>query len=402
MAALLHDIGHLPFSHSGEEATAKFSEKRDMDQDIEADENENPNEELNWWRPTKVKLHEKLSRLVVERWGDLIKIFEKYNIDYEEVGRIITGSSDLYKTLLLHSELDADRLDYLLRDSSFLGVSYGNIELDHIISMINCGLVGGDPIIGVSSKGIHAVEHYILARYFMYSQIVFYPKIWFLEFLLKEIYTYMIECSDPDFHVFSEDELIDIICNNKYHDFYDFNDHLLYYKMRLLHDKLQKTVNDISSKEFIINEHIKLILSGQIPEPLLLGKTLINESDNHKVKAFEKEVKQKLITLCNDFGIPLHALAFGFPSTKPTKIQGRYPTGEALPDDAEEAIKIIYPDGSIKLFIHDHSTVLLHLAEMRLQCFYVFGNPLILNKLEINVDKLKDSLKKVINMELIF
>ena len=196
--------------------------------------------------------------------------------------------------------------------------------------------------------------------------------------------------------------LINIISSNDYHKFYDFNDHFLFYKMRLLHDELQKEYyNKYDTREFIINEHIKLILSAQIPDPLLVKKAFVDDNAGKKVNPFRRELSRKIPDICEKYGIPVEALAWGFPAAKPTKLRGKYTVGEAAPDDArEEAIRIIYPDNKIQFFIQDPATVLSDMADKQLQCFYLFVNPLILNKMKIDVDEFKRSILKEINLDL--
>jgi hypothetical protein len=84
---------------------------------------------------------------------------------------------------LVTSQLDCDRLDYLMRDSYFTGASYGKIDLDRIVMAM-----GYDPVsqqLVVIRKGMAAVEHYLLVRYLMYAQVYNHPKniasAWILE-----------------------------------------------------------------------------------------------------------------------------------------------------------------------------------------------------------------------------
>jgi HD superfamily phosphohydrolase len=75
---------------------------------------------------------------------------------------------------LVSSQLDCDRLDYLMRDSYFTGASYGKIDLERILMAMRY-----DPVtqqLVVARKGMTAVEHYLIVRYFMYAQVYNHPK----------------------------------------------------------------------------------------------------------------------------------------------------------------------------------------------------------------------------------
>ncbi len=75
---------------------------------------------------------------------------------------------------LVSSQLDCDRIDYLMRDSYFTGASYGKLDLDRIILALRF-----DPLtqqLTVARKSMAAIEHYLIVRYFMYAQVYNHPK----------------------------------------------------------------------------------------------------------------------------------------------------------------------------------------------------------------------------------
>lgn len=85
---------------------------------------------------------------------------------------------------LVSSPLDADRMDYLLRDAYYTGVNYGTIDIDRILRMLR-------PYNGrivVKESGMHAIEDYLMSRYQMYWQVYFHPVTRSSEIILRQIF----------------------------------------------------------------------------------------------------------------------------------------------------------------------------------------------------------------------
>lgn len=153
-AALLHDLGHGPFSHSIEEAF-------DMH-------------------------HEDWTCRIILGDTEVGAILRRYASDFpEKVASVIQKTYDKPIVVnLITSPLDADRMDYLLRDAYFTGVNYGTIDLDRILRMLR-------PYHGrivVKESGMHAVEDYLMSRYQMYWQIYFHPVTRSSEIILRQIF----------------------------------------------------------------------------------------------------------------------------------------------------------------------------------------------------------------------
>ena len=251
-AALLHDIGHVPLSHTGEivlrevyEENASKIRKKKVNLDAK----------ISWKDLFDVKytgdtsvLHECLSAEIVLHNKELSQIFEKSEpkVQKENIARLIVGTHPNEKlNSLLHSELDADRLDYLLRDSAFTGVGYGEVDLDYIISrlIIPTENSSDSDHICVKRSGLHTVEHYILARYFFYLQVVFNDRVRLLDLLFKDVMKYMMQNKpqrkENDWNLIKLERLIESIRSKRgtkeenLHRIYEFTDAPSVYKNAL-------------------------------------------------------------------------------------------------------------------------------------------------------------------------
>ena len=138
-AALLHDLGHGPLSHTSE---AIFDHN-----------------------------HEQWSQNLVKNYSPINSILEKYDNELpEKIGELFESKqlfSNPLKTLV-SSEIDCDRLDYLLRDSYNTGTKYGLVDLERIISGLT---FSPDDNIAIKPKGVIAIEHFLVLRNLMYRTI---------------------------------------------------------------------------------------------------------------------------------------------------------------------------------------------------------------------------------------
>jgi uncharacterized protein len=172
LAALLHDVGHSPFSHGSE--------------DLFPDTDENGR---------KFKHEEYSAAIVRDHFRSVIDDHptgQAYGIRANDIAALIEGSADARQGLfwrdLISGQMDADRMDYLLRDSHHIGVQYGNFDLGRVVGTIQA-LPGGDdhpPRLGFTEGGWHAAEALVLARYFMFTQVYFHKTRVAYDIHLKE------------------------------------------------------------------------------------------------------------------------------------------------------------------------------------------------------------------------
>ena len=158
-AALLHDLGHGPLSHTSE---------------VIFDHN-----------------HEQWSQNLVKNYSPINSILRKYDSDLpKKIGELFKSKklfSNPLKTLI-SSEIDCDRLDYLLRDSYNTGTKYGLVDLERIISGLTFAPDGN---IAIKPKGLIAIEHFLVLRNLMYRTIYNHRineiSTWILEKIISTI-----------------------------------------------------------------------------------------------------------------------------------------------------------------------------------------------------------------------
>lgn len=153
-AALLHDLGHGPFSHSFEKV---FS----LD-------------------------HEEFTKKIILEDTNVNAVLSRIASDFPlKVAQVIDKSyADKLVVSVISSQIDADRMDYLLRDAYYTGVSYGQFDMERILRVMR---PTEDQIV-IKSTGMHAVEDYIMSRYQMYWQVYFHPVTRSAEVILTKIF----------------------------------------------------------------------------------------------------------------------------------------------------------------------------------------------------------------------
>src|SRR5690625_4807461 len=140
-AALLHDLGHGPFSHS-------FEKVFKLD-------------------------HEQFTQKIILGDTSVNQILEKVEPGFSQKVADVIGKTyaDQLVVSLISSQIDADRMDYLQRDAYYTGVSYGHFDMERIFRVMR----PDDDGVVIKSTGMHAVEDYIMSRYQMYWQVYFHP-----------------------------------------------------------------------------------------------------------------------------------------------------------------------------------------------------------------------------------
>ena len=175
IAGLLHDIGHYPLSHLGEKVYMYQKPLRKPKggqpfNSLEAISGKSENEDAH---------HENIGKYVIQNRKEISNILERDNIDPVEIAKIIRAehTNSIYGQLI-HSGLDADRLDYLLRDSLHTGSKYGLVDLEYLLRSLEIKMGSNqEQWVGISEKAIHAAEHFLMARYFAYSQVTWHKTI---------------------------------------------------------------------------------------------------------------------------------------------------------------------------------------------------------------------------------
>lgn len=190
LACLLHDIGHAPLSHTTEFVMPNVSELNLPEQFQSKVNRQATHEDYT----IKIIVDSSLTK-------SFSKVIKKFDVNPSQIAELIIGetNNEDYFTVeginyfpLLHqlvsSEMDCDRMDYLLRDSYFCGVSYGKFDLDWIIDNLHQCVVDKKAYLGINQRAVATFDDFLLCRFHMFLMVYFHYKSVCLEKMLHRYF----------------------------------------------------------------------------------------------------------------------------------------------------------------------------------------------------------------------
>lgn len=295
-AALLHDVGHKPFSHA-------------LDKGIP-------------------ESHEDYAELfVLKRFYNII---EESKIDPQQVANLIQGNTDPEKpflTNLISGQFDVDKFDYLLRDSHYAGVKYGLFDLDRLLD----SLFVKDGSLVILDDGFFAAEQLITARYHMFSQVYLHKTKRAFEGMIIKVAENLIsenKIKYPSVNDLNDPEVID--------EFVKYDDAWLLEQIKTVEkDTLQKIAKDIEKRE-----PYKEVCNSEI----IRRRMGLNKQEGESIgyhNAMEENVKANL----KNIGIDENEIIFDRASSLPYKLRPYSNTADGQTDEYADIV-----------FIYDHRT----------------------------------------------
>ena len=368
VAALLHDIGHYPLSHLGESVYGYCCDNQNANEIVEMENETNNDIPLYEMASSHSKSahHEQLGKYIVTNNEEIINILQKNNLDPLEIGEIFTGeygSRNMVYTQLLHSSLDADRLDYLLRDSYQTGVKYGLVDLQYLIRLLMVvedeSLSENNKVLVCNKKGQHVVEHFLMSRYFHYSQVIFHKTNVAFEGMIRCMYIKLVQSGGFLFN--SLDEIHNHINDES---FLQFND-------ASLENALKEYYNNTDDEEYKLL--YKMYRDRIRPKTIFEIKDLYQSSPQSEFSVLRWELKRDPSKISSIVGHD----RWGYQITPITleKVQGTYGISEREIDseDLREAVKLYDPDTkTISYLADDQFSIINKLANYKSEFIRIY------------------------------
>ncbi len=307
LAALLHDIGHYPLSHTIEASykesslfiekeynekinpllhkqanTNALTDKTQIAKDFKSDINASNINRILYYSEKMKEIedkkyhHENLAEKVIKskHFSNILKNKFKINDDdIDVICKIINGTNDKKEYFILakiiKSNFDADQMDYMIRDTQNTGINV-NIDLDYIINNLFVCKRTFDHIERevpcYSAKALSSIEQFLLSKYYWYSNILYYEKSYIVNFIARRIYSYLL--INNKIKKFNSMENIEELIE-KPEEFFFFNDAFFW-------TEIEKIVSKPNKYASIIVKLSKMLINRQFPK-------LLSQSDFYNI-----------------------------------------------------------------------------------------------------------------------
>jgi hypothetical protein len=273
LAALLHDLGTFMFSHTTEMAYIRFGETTNT-----KNSKGHPDD------------HEHLGSYIIKNTDyerGITFTLKKYDLDPQMISDLVKGTSpSVIANQILHSEIDCDRMDYLLRDAHYTGLKYGAYDRDYLLHHFTKVEVAGKRVLALKHNALHCAEDFLNARFAWYSQVVRSARGAKYDALAEELTFFLLE--KGEIHTYSQ--LLDMVKNDP-NAFYHFNDQ---YFMTLIHRLFTEGYFD---KETRMKEICEALLFEKSPRTIKLpefDQRILSQDDEQTEAKVRKRAHDKV------------------------------------------------------------------------------------------------------------
>lgn len=252
LAALLHDIGTFPFSHSVEHGYINYYK--------------------NQKKKTHPANHEELGSHIINHTdfeGGITRILESDGFNPKEISLLIRGQSDdVLANQLVHSDIDADRIDYLVRDSHHTGLKYGVFDMEYLITNFRAVKTKNSEVLAINESALTAVEYFLISRYTWYSQIINDGTGYKFDLLATRLSEYLIETG-----VIYSFEQLKTLVSQKPQIFFGFNDSYFTGKLQdvLANKELPTSAGTAAVPAEMISELAEMLMFRKPPKQIRLN-----------------------------------------------------------------------------------------------------------------------------------
>lgn len=354
-AALLHDIGHYPYSHPFEHALKEhFAQAQLVDaEQAQPDQGEEG-------MPEPYLDHEEVSQAIVTSDAQVQAALERHGVDPVEVYRTFLREQPPRYANLISSDLDADRIDYLLRTAHHTGLPHGWVDLDYLLTQIR---LDEDDYLCLTPKAARAAEHMLLGRYFDYQQVAFHKTVAGLEWVLKDLVAVLL---DEGRLPGTRGDIAEAVRSGEWRRFDDVS---VMNQIRRLPRETNVGYSVIAKCRSLINRN---------PPKVLASFERLGDRDGglREMAGTWRGVMRNIVsTLAQEWGLPEDLFHIWDPSSTGlvlTKVGAHVPVSAMVEEEAEEwdkyqqAVRILGPGQSSVLLSQERSSIISILSDQAL------------------------------------
>jgi HD superfamily phosphohydrolase len=335
LAALLHDIGHYPYSHLMEDLDRLQLTEELVERKAPAERKA---------VRTPYPSHVELGRLIVTSQGDLIEAIgsaERAEKVADLFGR--GGAANPQLSKLINSSFDMDRLDYLIRDSRAAGVPYGLADVNYLLNSLRVSPSG---LVGVSAKALPAAEQFLFARYFIHRAVYFHKTTVGIEEACRQLLSRVRDAGK--YGLPKDGEVVRTLVKSD--------------ELGLFTDAyVDRIIQEASRDPDPVVATLARAVRTRRPPKLLKEVAVLRErpDQHHAGTFFRQNCRHRLAELAQDKGIPVGQ--FLFHATKDLSLEERpalvteQQARELAPEEADPVIKVFVGDAEEPTSILDIS-----------------------------------------------